>query len=239
MDFNAKNFRYANKRFSELVDEIERGGRLYLRALSSDEPTSRPANLQEDFPLLAGDFELPAEMALVMQNLFSSVLRMSGPVNMWLHYDVMANVYTQVQGSKRFLLFPPGDVAELSIEAGGSSSSIDAFAGLDGGLSSRTRPQEAVVGPGDVLYLPPFWLHTATPVEGAGTSVAVNVFFRNQGEKSYAAGKDVYGNRDLAAYERARKDVGRIIGGFEGVPADAREFYLLRLSQELRQGVSP
>ncbi|KLU81595.1 leucine carboxyl methyltransferase 2 [Magnaporthiopsis poae ATCC 64411] len=239
MDFNAKNFRYANKRFSELADEIERGGRLYLRALSSDEPTSRPANLQEDFPLLAGDFELPAEMALVMDNLFSSVLRMSGPVNMWLHYDVMANVYTQVRGSKRFLLFPPSDVAEMSIEAGGSSSSIDAFAGLDGGLSSQTRPQETVAGPGDVLYLPPFWLHTATPVEGTGASVAVNVFFRNQGEKTYAAGKDVYGNRDLAAYERGRKDVGRIIGGFEGVPADAREFYLLRLAQELRQGISP
>ncbi|KAL8334896.1 hypothetical protein RB598_009223 [Gaeumannomyces tritici] len=240
MDFNAKNFRYTNKKFSELVDEMERGGRLYLRALSSNEPASRPANLQEDFPLLACDFALPAEMALVVQNLFSSVLRMSGPVNMWLHYDVMANVYTQVRGSKRFLLFPPGDVAELSIGAGGSSSSIDAFAGLlDGGLSSHTRPQEAVVGPGDVLYLPPFWLHTATPVAGTGASVAVNVFFRNQDDKSYAAGKDVYGNRDLAAYERARKDVGRIIGGFEGVPADAREFYLLRLAQELRQGVNP
>ncbi|KAL8365813.1 hypothetical protein RB595_004540 [Gaeumannomyces hyphopodioides] len=239
MDFNAKNFRYTNKTFSELVDEVERGGRLYLRALSSDEPASRPANLHEDFPLLASDFALPAEMALVMQNLFSSVLRMSGPVNMWLHYDVMANVYTQVRGSKRFLLFPPGDVAELSISAGGSSSSIDAFAGLlDGGLSSQTRPQEALVGPGDVLYLPPFWLHTATPVTGTGASVAVNVFFRNQEDKSYAAGKDVYGNRDLAAYERARKDVGRIIGGFEGVPTDAREFYLLRLAQELRQSIN-
>lgn len=240
MDFNAKNFRYTNKKFSELVDEIERGGRLYLRALSSDEPASRPANLHEDFPLLASDFGLPGEMALVMQNLFSSVLRMSGPVNMWLHYDVMANVYTQVRGSKRFLLFPPGDVAELSISAGGSSSSIDAFAVLlDGGLPSQTRPQETVVGPGDVLYLPPFWLHTATPVAGTGGSVAVNVFFRNQEDKGYAAGKDVYGNRDLAAYDKARKDLGRIIGGFEGVPADAREFYLLRLAKELRQGVNP
>lgn len=44
--------------------------------------------LFEDFPTLAPDFVLPPELSLVEENIFSSVLRVSGPVNMWLHYDV-------------------------------------------------------------------------------------------------------------------------------------------------------
>ena len=88
MDFNAKNFRYVTKAFGEFADDIQKGGRLYLRALSAEEPAGRPANLKDDFPALASDFILPPELDFVNENMFSSVLRVSGPVNMWLHYDV-------------------------------------------------------------------------------------------------------------------------------------------------------
>ncbi|TLD05301.1 uncharacterized protein PgNI_09679 [Pyricularia grisea] len=230
MDFNSKNFRYVNKKFGEFVQEIASGQKLYLRALSNDEPTARAANLQDDFPQLAKDFVLPSELAVVRENLFSSVLRMSGPVNMWLHYDVMANVYCQIRGSKRFILFPPCDVTELSIAAGGSSSSIDVFAGMP----ARTHPHEAKLDPGDVLFLPPLWLHTATPASDS-PGVAVNVFFRDM-DAGYSAGRDVYGNRDLAAYEKARRDVDKILASFKSLPSDAREFYLKRLAEELHQG---
>ncbi|KAI6345074.1 hypothetical protein MCOR14_008554, partial [Pyricularia oryzae] len=230
MDFNSKNFRYVNKRFGEFVQEIASGQKLYLRALSNDEPTARAANLQDDFPQLAKDFVLPSELEAVRENLFSSVLRMSGPVNMWLHYDVMANVYCQIRGSKRFILFPPCDVTELSIPPGGSSSSIDAFAATP----ARTHPHEATLAAGDVLFLPPLWLHTATPASDS-PGVAVNVFFRDM-DAGYSAGRDVYGNRDLAAYEKARRDVDKILTSFKSLPGDAREFYLKRLAEELRQG---
>lgn len=66
-----------------------------------------------------------------------------------------------------------------------------------------------------------------------GFSVAVNVFFRNL-ENGYAAGKDVYGNRDLAAYEKGRLDVAKIAKSFDKLPADMKEFYLLRLAEELK-----
>ncbi|TLD34233.1 hypothetical protein PspLS_00787 [Pyricularia sp. CBS 133598] len=230
MDFNSKNFRYVNKKFGEFVQEIARGQKLYLRALSNDEPTARAANLQDDFSELAKDFVLPSELAVVRENLFSSVLRMSGPVNMWLHYDVMANVYCQIRGSKRFILFPPCDITELSIAPGGSSSSIDVFAGIP----ARTQPYEATLAAGDVLFLPPLWLHTATPASDS-PGVAVNVFFRDM-DVGYSAGRDVYGNRDLAAYEKARRDVDKIMASFKSLPNDAREFYLKRLAEELRQG---
>jgi len=51
---------------------------------------------------------------------------------------------------------------------------------------------------------------------------------------AYAAGKDVYGNRDLAMYERGRRDVQRIGKSFEGLPEQVRAFYISRLAEELQ-----
>ncbi|KAJ4390523.1 tRNA methyltransferase ppm2, partial [Neurospora sp. IMI 360204] len=238
MDFTTKNFRYVTTEFGDFMKRVEKGDRLYLRALSTDKPAEKPAVLSDDFPLLATDFVLPPELALVDERLFSSVLRVSGPVNMWLHYDVMANVYCQIGGSKRMILFPPSDVEHLSFAPGASSSSIDVFSTLFGEssdsryLAQATHPHEAVVTPGDVLFLPPLWLHTATPT--SESSIAVNVFFRDLDGGCYAAGKDVYGNRDLAAYQKSRIDVTRIANSFQKLPVEAREFYLLRLADELR-----
>ena len=251
MDFTAKNFRYVTTEFGEFARRMAQGDRLYLRALSDEKPTEKPAVLEEDFPALAVDFVLPEELSLVKKNLFSSVLRLSGPVNMWLHYDVswlpgsqirgeidsqlqvMANVYCQIGGSKRLILFPPSDVEHLSFAPGASSSGIDVFSTLDSSELAQTHPHEAELQPGDVLFLPPLWLHTATPT--SNTSIAVNVFFKDLEANHYASGRDVYGNRDLAAYEKGRQDVARIANGFQKLPAEVREFYLLRLADELRR----
>ncbi|KAH6656201.1 leucine carboxyl methyltransferase 2 [Truncatella angustata] len=232
MDFNSKNFKYVTKEFGTFLSEAEQGGKMYLRALSEDNPADKPASLSRDFPDLADEFRLPAELSFVAEHSFSSVLRISGPVNMWLHYDVMANIYCQIIGSKRLVLFPPGDVTELSFSPGASSSSLDVFAELDSAALAQTHPCEAILTPGDVLFLPPLWLHTANPKTDLG--VAVNVFFRSL-EDGYAAGRDVYGNRDLAVYEKGRHDVARIVNTFSKLPEDMREFYVKRLAGELVQ----
>lgn len=140
----------------------------------------------------------------------------------------MANVLCQIRGTKRLLLFPPSDVQYLSFAPGASSSSIDAFNTSIPG----THPHEVTMVPGDVLYLPPLWLHTAQPLEGV--SVSVNVFFKD-GKSGYAAGKDVYGNRDLQAYEKGRLDIARMAKSFDGLDDEMRKFYLLRLADELMQ----
>lgn len=88
MDFNAKNFSYVSTRFGDFMESVKRGKRVYLRALSARDPTSLPARLEDDFPAISGDFELPACLDTAKANVFSSVLRISGPVIMWLHYDV-------------------------------------------------------------------------------------------------------------------------------------------------------
>lgn len=159
---------------------------------------------------------------------------------MWLHYDVMANILVQIRGTKRLLVFPPSDVTKLGFLPGASSSALNPF---------TTRPEdhaglvashahEVELGPGDILFLPPMWLHAAQPTEGL--SVAVNVFFRDEEMiAGYAAGRDVYGNRDLAAYERGRRDAQRIVAAFEGIPEDVKRFYLERIAGELLGGVGP
>lgn len=145
----------------------------------------------------------------------------------------MANVLCQIRGERRLILFPPTDVQHLHVPAGASSSNIDIFQNIDGSVACppATSPQEAVLKPGDILFIPPLWLHTASPT--GQVSVAVNVFFRNL-STGYAAGRDVYGNRDLQAYEKGRNDVQKIARSFEGVPPEMARFYLLRLAQELK-----
>ncbi|KAI0394566.1 leucine carboxyl methyltransferase [Xylariaceae sp. FL0594] len=246
MDFNAKNFSYVVKDFASFLAAVEKGGKQYLRALSGEHPSDQPANLATDFPGLADDFRIPPELSFVAEHLFSSVLRISGRVNMWLHYDVMANIYCQITGSKQLVLFPPQDVSRLSLAPGSSSSSLDIFSSSSSsGPPPSTHPHSATLCPGDILYLPPVWLHTAQPQSDMG--VAVNVFFRNHphhetsssgsGSSIYAAGRDVYGNRDVAAYERARADVSRIVASMERLPRDMRAFYMARLVDELAANV--
>ncbi|OAX85447.1 hypothetical protein ACJ72_00172 [Emergomyces africanus] len=235
MDFQSKNFSYVTKEFGTFIDEIYNGSRQYLRSISSINPSERPANLAQDFPELQDDFRLPPELSLVSENAHSSPLRLSGPVILWLHYDVMANVLCQIQGDKRLILYPPSDAIRLAFAPGASSSSINLFPDLSdtSPLSPpNTHPHEARLKPGDIIFIPPLWLHTANPTDGV--SVAVNVFFRNL-EKGYASGRDVYGNRDLQAYERGRVEVDKIARSFDGIPRDMARFYIERLADELRR----
>lgn len=88
MDFNAKNFRYITMEFGDFVREAQKGKRLYLRALSAEAPANQPASLEQDFPTLASDFSLPQQLQTVKEDIHSCVLRVSGPVNMWLHYGI-------------------------------------------------------------------------------------------------------------------------------------------------------
>ena len=146
----------------------------------------------------------------------------------------MANILCQIQGHKRLLLFPPSDAQNFGFVPGSSSSSVDVFKMMDSAELTCARPHEAILKPGDVLFLPALWLHAASPMEGI--SIAVNVFFRSL-QGFYAAGRDVYGNRDLQAYEQGRRDVARIAKSFKGLPDDVRNFYLQRLAEELQLAV--
>ena len=144
----------------------------------------------------------------------------------------MANVLCQIRNRKRLLLYPPADISRLGIPPGASSSSLNVFDPESSHLLAGTHPHEVVLNHGDVLFIPPLWCHAASPADG--TSVAVNVFFRNL-STGYAPGKDIYGNRDLQAYEKGRKDIEKIAKAFQGMPSDVSQFYMERLAAELRE----
>lgn len=88
MNFSSKNFAYVTKKFGDFLGEIEKGSKLYLRSLSAEKASELPADIEKDYPAISADFQLPAQLASVTNNTHSSPLRISGPVNMWLHYDV-------------------------------------------------------------------------------------------------------------------------------------------------------
>ncbi|RKF59928.1 tRNA wybutosine-synthesizing protein 4 [Golovinomyces cichoracearum] len=232
MDFTTKNFKYSRMKFGEFVRQIEDGAKLYLRSLSSEDPSSIPADISRDFPSFCSDFSLPPELSFVTKNFHSSPLRISGPVIMWLHYDTPANVLCQIKGNKKILLFQPSDFKYFDFQPGKSSSPVNVFQGFGDSKQTRSQPYEASLKPGDILYIPPLWLHTASPE--SGTSVAVNVFF-NLFSNGHAAGKDVYGNRDLLAYEKGRQSIAKIVASFDSVPPEARDFYLQRLIAEFKE----
>ncbi|KAL5424881.1 hypothetical protein PMIN07_012053 [Paraphaeosphaeria minitans] len=234
MTFKDKNFSYVKKPLGEFLDGIAAGAQTYLRSVSSAQPNKLPTKLEDDFRSIAEDFKIPKAFETIRNTLHSSPLRISGPVALWLHYDVLANVLCQVRGSKTLQLFPPADGKYLLYPPGGSSSNTDILTSKDTRLT-RTHPHVAHLRPGDILFIPPMWSHTAVPEDGV--SVAVNVFFRNL-DAGYAAGKDVYGNRDLQAYENGRRDMERILKAFKAVPNDMAKFYLDRLAMELQERVN-
>ncbi|KAH6614225.1 hypothetical protein C7974DRAFT_73126 [Boeremia exigua] len=230
MTFGTKNFTYEKRSVSSFFSSIRNGAPSYLRAISSTQPNKLPTRLEDDFPSIAPDFQIPSLCRSVINDTtyHSSPLRISGPVSLWLHYDVHPNILSQISGTKVLTLYPPSDVSHLAYPPGASSSSLPLSA-LD--HNPKIHPHTAALAPGDVLFIPPMWSHTATPNEGV--SVAVNVFWKGLGETEYAAGRDVYGNRDLKGYENGRRDVEKIVRAFKGLPADVSDFYLKRLASEI------
>ncbi|KAL8870548.1 MAG: hypothetical protein Q9174_003437 [Haloplaca sp. 1 TL-2023] len=227
MNFLRKNFRYVKKSFRDFIKSCEDGSPQYLRSLARNKPTDKPAHFHEDFPTLKDDFQVPPQLGMVMQNEHSSPLRISGPVNMWLHYDIV--------GEKVVALYPPSDAVHFQIPPGSSSSPIDIFSNDPEGRGQIAHPRQhmrAHLQAGEVLYVPPLWLHSVSPL--ANFSISVNVFFRNL-KGGYAAGRDVYGNRDLQAYENGRKNISRMIDAFKGVPDHMAKAYLERLAKELKE----
>lgn len=149
--------------------------------------------------------------------------------------QVMANILCQIQGLKHIVLYPPSDVSLFNLAPGASSSSMNVFdpdAATKHPCLRQANPQGSILKPGEILYIPPFWLHTAAPVEKF--SISINVFFRNLAS-GYSAGRDIYGNRDLQAYENGRREIQRICKSFDALPRQIRSFYLERLAGELQQ----
>jgi hypothetical protein len=97
-----------------------------------------------------------------------------------LHHDIAQNIFIQLQGRKRFLLYPPGAAAWLYSNP--VRSALANYARFDPErpdyerfpLSRAVRPIEVVLAPGEAMYLPSLWWHQ---VRSLDLSLSVNFWW--------------------------------------------------------------
>ncbi|OQR94603.1 hypothetical protein ACHHYP_20053 [Achlya hypogyna] len=101
-----------------------------------------------------------------------------------LHYDATHNVFHQVTGTKRFLLFPPAAYAGLALYSRlhphHRQSRLDLsqpraalVAAFPAFATVADTMVDVTLAAGDTMYLPPFWFHCVVTTE---PSVSVNVW---------------------------------------------------------------
>jgi len=228
MNFTEKNFRYSTMDLGEVVRNTsggEREERFYLRAVSEENPRTKPVRLEEDFPTIAADFTLPD--IIPSSRIFSSVLRVSSRgVRVWTHYDVMDNVYCQVVGHKEAVLWPPSEADKLYL-AGDKSKVVDINNPdlQEFPLFPLAKQYKVDLLPGDILFIPALWFHNMLAKD---FGVAVNVFWKELEDKLYDP-KDPYGNKDHLPGAKAMRMLDNVMKQLQELPEEYKDFYARRL----------
>lgn len=96
----------------------------------------------------------------------------------YLHFDEQPNLFLQISGRKRWLLFPPDiDLKPYGPESRRARrSSVDVFS--DAADHLRGKGFEVLLNPGDVLFVPSYWWHHVQSVTEECISIAI--WFFNQ-----------------------------------------------------------
>ncbi len=131
------------------------------------------ANFEKLFPEIIGDVTYPKYLnrkpVVKYWHGFSSKKFSSTTA---LHFDAMQNIFVQIRGRKKILLFPPSNYLSFYPPLEDSS-------GI--GHNSKVNPDllqlelfpkfpwqermEVLLQPGEMLYIPPFWWHHVTAVD--------------------------------------------------------------------------
>jgi lysine-specific demethylase 8 len=130
-------------------------------------------NITKKLPELLPDIQIWHRTLVAGPNLWFG----SAGVGTQLHYDEGINIFAQIYGVKKFVVYPPGESYNLYPHPDGSPLSQIDFNNPD--LEAFPRFSEAqnlviTVDPGWILLLPPFWWHY---VEAQSTSISVNEWF--------------------------------------------------------------
>ena len=116
------------------------------------------------FPQLMKDIRPPDYFK--HKSLISTNIWFAGEGNITpMHYDLVHNLFAQVIGRKRFILFAPEQMGLLypfpktSTIANFSQVNLDDPDPVKFPHFQQARPLECIVEPGDILFLPIFWWH--------------------------------------------------------------------------------
>ncbi len=122
----------------------------------------------------------------------------SSGVTTQLHYDTNYNFHVQIDGHKNFLLFPPETMQHVYLfprihphfrrsQVNLDAIDADRFPSFS---SEKVRGTvQVTLESGDALYIPPFWGHHVTNVDGG---VSVNVWTENTQFKTWSAGMQLF-----------------------------------------------
>jgi hypothetical protein len=107
-----------------------------------------------------------------------------------LHHDLTNNFIAQLVGRKRFKLMPASEVGRVYNDRHVFSE----LPNLDGPIDGKRFPRlagariaEAVLGPGDIIFMPVGWWHQVTSLDFSVTITYTNFRWPNDASKTYPA----------------------------------------------------
>ncbi|CAF0771491.1 unnamed protein product [Didymodactylos carnosus] len=242
LDFVRKNFTYETLPFDEVVRRCENvtnekcfvspTEHYYFRALGENVRTDI-ANIEKSFPSIVDDIRYPPLFS--NEQLFSSVFRIGSPnTTLWTHYDIMDNILIQVRGSKRLIMFPPGDISYLYID--GDKSLVANLDSIDDEMFPLIKKATFYTGTlqtGDCLFIPALWFHNIKSLE---TAVSVNVFWRHLPIEMYES-KDIYGNKDLVPFSKQFGQLTKCVNEINKLQEPYADFYLKRMLLYMQKSI--
>lgn len=86
----------------------------------------------------------------------------------WVHTDAFENLFVQVRGKKRFVLFAPEDARYMyNTRKFGAYCEVDVFSPdlVKHPLYEKATAIEVCLDAGDLLYLPAFWFHAVESID--------------------------------------------------------------------------
>ncbi len=164
------NVQLTSKQFFDRIQKVESNSFLYFTG-----------NIEQLGPWAIDEIR-PFDELLTLNPSHSSVNAWIGQPHViaHCHYDGYHNFYTQLYGRKRFLLLRPtswpGVYPYPFLHPSHAQAQVNVSNEMDRRhfiLASKLEVFEAVLEPGDVLYIPPLWFHE---VESLQVSISVNVW---------------------------------------------------------------
>lgn len=221
--------------FSKKLKQWKQGDdRLYLQQILNN---SVGPGIARDFIQFRWDWLTAIQKKMSWGPLTSNLLLIGMEGNVTpCHYDEQQNFFAQVYGWKRIILFSPEHYEMLYphtvFHPHDRQSQVD-FDNPD--LKkfprfSEVQGEEAIMGPGDVLYIPVYWWHHVESLMNGDYTVSVNFWY-----KAGPTGEIIYplqGHQKLAIMRNVEKMLCEALKDHEEVGHLLRALVLGRYTEE-------